>query len=275
MVVLAVCSLKGGVGKTSVTLGLASAAMARSVATLVIDLDPQADATSGLDVVTAPGHDAADVLRKPKRSVIDDAVAASGWTPDSRGRVDVLMGSTRLAALDALRSDGTVDPALGAALPIALSKLPAPYELVIIDCPPNLAALTTTALAASDRAMIVAEPGLFAVAAADRALKVIEGLRTESSRLQPLGIVVNRYRAGRREHAYRVAELRQLFGPLILSPVLDERSVLQQAQGAGRAIHSWPTMSGRDVAASFDKLLDRVLRSAPSTRKASGEKPKK
>ena len=50
VIVLSVSSLKGGVGKTSVTLGLASAALARGVPTLVVDLDPQADATTGLDV---------------------------------------------------------------------------------------------------------------------------------------------------------------------------------------------------------------------------------
>ncbi len=271
MLVVGVCSLKGGVGKTSVTLGLASAAMAAHVPTLVIDLDPQSDVTTGLDVITSPKKDIADVLRKPKRSVIEDAVVPSGWTADSPGRVDVLCGSRRLAALDALLPDGTVDSGLAAALPTVLQKLPAPYDLVLIDCPPNLAALTRTGLASSDRALVVCEPGLFSVAAADRALRAVEEVRANGAgQLQPLGVVVNRFRLRRREHSYRLAELRQLFGPLVLSPVIDERSVLQQAQGAGRAIHEWPTMSGREMAATFDKLLARVLRSArtkPARRK--------
>lgn len=272
MLVVGVCSLKGGVGKTSITLGLASAAMAADVATLVIDLDPQADATTGLDVVSTPRRNAADVLRKPKRSIIDEAVVPSGWTPDSPGRVDVLMGTSELAALDALTPSGQVDPTLAAALPTALGKLPAPYDLVLIDCPPNLAALTRTGLGSSDRALVVCEPGLFSVAAADRALKAVAELRDAGAeRLQPLGVVVNRFRLRRREHTYRVAELRSLFGPLVLNPVIDERSVLQQAQGAGRAIHEWPTASGREMAATFDRLLARVLRSA-NTRPARRKK---
>ncbi|MFV0461205.1 MAG: ParA family protein [Actinomycetales bacterium] len=268
MLIVSVCSLKGGVGKTSITLGLASSAMARDVRTLVVDLDPQADATTGLDVVSAPKHDLADVLQKPKRSVIEDALAPSGWTADSPGRVDVLVGSHRLAALDALRSDGSVEPKLAAALPTALGKLSTRYDLMLLDCPPNLAALTRTGLAASQRALIVGEPGLFSVAAADRALKAVEDVRRHGAKdLQPLGIVVNRFRARRREHAYRVTEMRALFGPLVLSPVIDERSVLQQAQGAGRAIHDWPTAPGKQMAGTFDKLLDRVLRAAPKRKK--------
>ncbi len=267
MLVVSVCSLKGGVGKTSIAVGLASAALSRNVATLVVDLDPQADATTGLDVLTTRTADAADVLARPKRSVVDEAIVPSGWTADSPGRVDVLLGSHRLAALDALRPDGTVDPELLAALPTALGKLPAPYELVLIDCPPNLAALTTTALAASQRALVVCEPGLFSVAAADRALRAIDDVRTSQGvDVQPLGLVVNRYRQRRREHAYRLSELRSLFGPLVLNPVIDERSVLQQAQGAGRPIHEWPTLPGREMAAVFDRLLDRVLRAAGPSR---------
>lgn len=268
MLVVAVCSLKGGVGKTSITLGLASAALDRHIPTLVIDLDPQADATTGLDVLTAPPKDTADVLAHPKRTVVENAISASGWSPDSPGQLDLMMGSHRLAAKDALLPDGTVDEQLKAALPAALTKLPARYDLVLIDCPPNLAALTRTGLAASNRALIVSEPGLFSVAAASRALAAVEEIRSGAPHLQPLGIVINRYRQRAREQTYRVAELRSLFGPLILSPVIDERSALQQAQGAGRPIHRWPTPMGEEVADQFDRLLDRVLRSGAATRKS-------
>jgi cellulose biosynthesis protein BcsQ len=58
-----------------------------------------------------------------------------------------------------------------------------------------------------------------------------------------------------------LAELRELFGPLVLSPSFPDRAVIQQAEGAGVPIHRWPTAGAHEVAAMFDQLLDRLLRS--------------
>src|SRR5689334_20393274 len=69
VIVVSVCSLKGGVGKTSVVLGLASAALARGVPTLVVDLDPQADATLSLDITTGLTSDVATVLGASRRNI--------------------------------------------------------------------------------------------------------------------------------------------------------------------------------------------------------------
>lgn len=263
MLVLGVCSLKGGVGKTSVVLGLASAALAREVSTLVVDLDPQGDVTIGLDVVSSDAG-VADVLRRPRRKVVEQALCPSGWTPDSPGRVDVLPGSIRSAAFDV--PDPSVE-ALGT-LAVALGKLPQTYRLVLVDCPPTLAGLTRTGLVASRRALVVSEPGLFSVAAADRALRVVQSVRERHAPdLQPLGVLVNRVRARSVEHAHRIAELKALFGPLVLSPLLPERSALQQTQGAARPVHGWNTPAGREVAGYFDVLLDRVLRSGKMERR--------
>lgn len=261
MLVVSVCSLKGGVGKTSVVLGLASAAMAHHVPTLVVDLDPQADATTGLDVLSARPGDVATAMQHPKRRVVENAISPSGWTTGTPGRLDVMLGSHNAADLDAVASGGQVEEERLQALPNALKKVSAPYDLVLIDCPPNLGALTRSGLAASDRAVLVCEPGLFSVAAAERAQRVIEDLRaTTSPKLRTAGVVVNRYRERHKEHEFRVNELRSLFGPLVLSPVLPERSVLQQAQGAGRPIHQWPTQPARELARLFDELLTRVRR---------------
>jgi chromosome partitioning protein len=99
------------------------------------------------------------------------------------------------------------------------------------------------------------------VAAADRALRAIEEIRRGlSPRLQPLGIVVNRVRPQSIEHQFRIKELRDMFGPLVLSPQLPERTSLQQAQGAAKPLHIWPGDSAQELAADFDSLLDRVMR---------------
>jgi len=59
-----------------------------------------------------------------------------------------------------------------------------------------------------------------------------------------------------------LAELRDLFGPLVLSPTLPDRAAIQQAQGAAVPIHDWPTAGAREIAVMFDVLLDRLMRSA-------------
>jgi cellulose biosynthesis protein BcsQ len=264
VIVVSVCSLKGGVGKTSVVLGLASAALARGVPTLVVDLDPQADATMGLDVVDRPEASVADILAAPRRTVVDRAVSTSGWTADGGGTLDVVIGSWDAAALDGPKvGDRAVHR-----LETALARTDR-YRLVLVDCPPSFGALTKTGLVASHRALVVSEPALFSVTAADRALRSIDELRrTTAPSLQPLGVVVNRYRDRSPEHRYRLAELQSMFGPLVLSPALAERSALQQSQGASSPVHRWPGAAAAELAEAFDAHLARLLRVAARRKSA-------
>ncbi len=267
--VLSVSSLKGGVGKTTVTLGLASAAFARGVSTLVVDLDPQADVSTGMDVPVAAVN-VADVLASPKEKVVRAAITQSGWTRGRGGVVDVMVGSPA-----AINFDGP-HPSVRDIwkLEEALAHVEAEYELVLIDCAPSLNALTRTAWAASDRVSVVTEPGLFSVAAADRALRAVEEIRRGlSPRLQPLGIIVNRARTQSLEHQFRIKELRDMFGPLVLQPQLPERTSLQQAQGAAKPLHVWPGESAQELARMFDQLLERVMRTGRVGEFATGEIP--
>ena len=250
MIVLSVCSLKGGVGKTSVTLGLAAAALRRGVPTLVVDLDPQADATSGLDVTARRHHDLAAVLAAPKRKVVDQAVAPSGWAGDQPGQLDVLIVSSDSAQRD--------DPAAAGrdlqVLSTVLRKAPE-HELVLLDCPPSLGALTRSAWASSDAVLVVSDAGRFAVAAVDRTLRE---LAAQEDAGRPLGVVVNRYLPRSAEQRFRYEELRSLVGDLLLDP-LPERAAVQQAQGAGVPLHAVRGTAARELCAAFDDLLDRAL----------------
>jgi chromosome partitioning protein len=267
--VLSVSSLKGGVGKTTVTLGLASAAFARGVSPLDVDLDPQADVSTGMDVPVAAVN-VADVLASPKEKVVRAAITPSGWTRGRGGVVDVMVGSPA-----AINFDGP-HPSVRDIwkLEEALAHVEAEYDLVLVDCAPSLNALTRTAWAASDRVSVVTEPGLFSVAAADRALRAIEEIRRGlSPRLQPLGIIVNRARMQSLEHQFRIKELRDMFGPLVLSPQLPERTSLQQAQGAAKPLHVWPGESAQELARMFDQLLDRVMRTGRVGEFATSEIP--
>jgi chromosome partitioning protein len=251
VLVLGVCSLKGGVGKTSVTLGLASAALERGLRTLVVDLDPQGDATMALGARAAAGADVASVLDEPGEASVQRSTAQSTWADEG---LDVLVGSERSAAHDRL-DDADVDR-----LRYALSWVHG-YDLVLVDCPPSLGGLTRTGLTAADRAIVVTEPGLFAVMAVGRAMRTIDELRRgPAPQLQPLGIAVNRVRARSVEQAFRQEELATLYGPLVLSPSVPERAALQQAQGAAQPVHVWPGAAAAELARVFDALLDRALR---------------
>jgi len=253
---VAVLSLKGGVGKTSIVLGLAGAAMKRRVRTLVVDLDPQGNCTATLDP-PATSATLADVLADPTPSVLTHAIAPSAWDPG----VEVLVGAEEAERHN--RPDP--DTARLGRLDRALSELAAltdgmPYRLVLIDCPPSLGQLTRSALVAADRALLVTEPTIFAVTGVQRAFEAVQTEREHNPDLQPLGVVVNRIRTRSSEHAYRVSELRELFGPLVLPTMLPDRSAVQQAQGAGEPIQRWDTPGAREMAAVYDTLLGRVLR---------------
>ncbi len=250
MHVLSVSSLKGGVGKTTVALGLASAALNRGLNTLVIDLDPQCDATSGLAVPSDQGFSVAEVLQTGKVATLKRAIVPSAWFRDSK--MDVLVGSPRSLLLD--------NPAPSVndvwKLEEVLVWIEDDYDLVIIDTPPSINALTRTAWVASDRVILVTEPALYSVIAADRARKAIQEISAKlSPRLQLLGVVVNRFRPQSHEHDYRVKELKELFGDQILMPYFEERAAVQQATGAARPIHSWPADGAAEIARGFDWLL--------------------
>ncbi len=278
MQVVAVLSLKGGVGKTTVALGLAGAAQQHGVSTLLVDLDPQANATIATDAAPA-GATVADVLDDPRRSVLRRAVVPSGWGEG----LDVLVGAeqterhnhpdpgakqlARLArALGRLGPDPEDDhrddhPDGRPAGSRSADAGPGPYRLVVVDCPPSLGQLTRSALAAANRAVLVTDPTMFAVSGVQRAFDAVQTERARGNPgLQPLGVLINRVRPRNAEHDFRVAELRELFGPLVLPGVLPDRSAIQQAQGACVPIQRWDTPGAREASAVFTTLLGRVLR---------------
>ncbi len=256
---VAVLSLKGGVGKTTVVLGLASSAMRRGARTLVVDLDPQCNATATLDPRETKAT-LAEVLETPRPAVLREAIAHSGWGDE----VDVLVGSEEVEALNDPDPDSRRLGKLGRALETLgelLAEDELPYQLVLLDCPPSLGRLTRSALVAADGALLVTEPTLYAVSGANRAFDAVEETKDEHNPdLVALGVVVNRVRPHSYEHQYRIAELRESFGSLIMPVALPDRLAVQQAQGACTPIHQWPTPGAREVSLAFNLLLARLLR---------------
>jgi chromosome partitioning protein len=228
----------------------------------VIDLDPQGNATTALEPEPTETT-IAQAMERPSAAILASSIAQSSWGEE----VDVLVGSEdierhnhpdptskrlgRLAQLlTALPRDDAAVSATG------LAK----YDLVLIDCPPSLGQLTRSALVAVDRAVLVTEPTIFAVSGVQRAFEAVQAEREHNPDLQPLGVLINRYRTRSAEHEFRVGELRELFGPLVLNALLPDRTAVQQAQGAGVPIQRWDTPGAREISGQFDALLGRIVR---------------
>lgn len=267
---MAVLSLKGGVGKTSVVLGLAGAALQRKIRTLVVDLDPQGNCTAALDP-DATKSTLADVLADPDHSVLRSAIGPSGWGEG----LDVLVSAEAAEAHNQPAPDVTqlhwLDHALSTLDDSADAQDDPPYRLVLVDCPPSLALLTRSALVAADRALLVTEPTIYSVAGVQRAFEAVQHEREHNPHLQTLGVLVNRVRVRSSEHNYRLNELREIFGPLVLPTVLPDYSVVQQAQGAGLPIQRWGTPGAREIAVAFDVLLARMLRTTQLRQRAAAD----
>lgn len=254
-------------GKTSVTTGLASAALAAGIPTLVVDLDPHADATTALGVQAGEQLDIGRMLKNPRKARLLDNVVSSGWVEQARRHgggtaLDVAVGSAYTGIYD--RPDlGRRDLRRLTSVLASAEK----YELVLVDCPPSLNGLTRMAWSASDRVVLVAEPGLFSVAGTERTMRAIQLFRQEfAPQLAPAGIVANRVRPASSEHTFRLAEMESMFGELLLAPHIPEQANWQQIQGAAHAVHHWPGDSAKNTAKLFDTLLENMLSSQNGAR---------
>jgi chromosome partitioning protein len=262
VLVVSVVSLKGGVGKTSIVLGLAGAAMQRGLRSLVVDLDPQANATTVLDPPQVR-FTASDVLADARGGILAQAVTQSGWGAG----VDVV------AAERALEHRNRPERGGETRLRVAMNGT-ASYDIVLVDCPPSLGELTKNGLAASRLALVITEPSLFALQGAQQALEAVEVVRGQYNlRLRPAGIVINRVRTTSAEHRYRVNELAAAHGGLLYLPPMPERSAVLQAQGACVPVQRWRSPGGRDASRIFARYLEHLLATAyddgPLTRRRS------
>jgi len=262
--IIAALSLKGGVGKTSVVLGLAGAALERGMRVLVVDLDPQANATASLDPTRTP-YTSSDVLYDGREGVARDAIVVSGWSP----LVDVLPSERALEHRAA-----TSGPQSALRLRRALSGVADQFDLVLIDCPPSLGELTRNALHAANKALIVTEPSFFAVQGAEQALEAVSIVaETGNADLKPVGIIANRVRPTLSEHIYRMDELRAAFGDLVLGG-LPDRAAVQQAQGACVPVQRWTSSGAKDINRALDVLLDQLLGTKQTSENVTLPRPK-
>lgn len=255
---LVVVNQKGGVGKTTVTLGLAEATAAAGLRTLVIDLDPQANATAGLGVWNAE-LSIDDVLGGESCAA---AVTTSNW-PYVVDTVHLIAGNHNLANREQmLASDplGAQDALRRALLGIGGLEGPA-YDVVLIDSPPSLGLLSVNGLFAAQAAIVVTEPAAWAADGVDLVASTVAKVQQRQGEPELLGIVVNR--VGRtRDHKNWSTELANRFGKLLL-PAISQRAAVAEASGKSLPLRAMgPRPGAREAAAEFDLLWRHIAERA-------------
>lgn len=242
--IAALLNQKGGVGKTTVTLGLASAAAQAGDRILVVDLDPQGSSTwvLGYDPM-ADEPSTADVLAGPR---VPANILMSKWGLE----VDLVPSSRNLQDHEAGKPKR---------LRRALRHVAADYDAVLIDCPPSLGNLTMSGLIAADLALVVVEPaalGLRGIGAVADAID--EVWDSHNPDLELAGVIVNKVPAVSNEAERRYDELARIVGhETIWQPSIPQRVIVNQAIGERRPIHSFGARSA-DVSEAFDALWTKL-----------------
>lgn len=237
-----VSNQKGGVGKTTTAISLGAALVQRGRRVLLIDLDPQANATSGLGVAK-DGAGIYGVLLKEqpiKESIVN----------------------TSLEGLDLLPSGGDMAGAEVELVPLmarefrlrqALRSLAETYDTVIVDCPPSLGLLTVNALAAGDAVLVPVQCEYYALEGLAQLLAIIEAVRQRlNDRLEVLAIVLTMEDRRNRLSMQVTDEVRRHFPKLVARTRIPRTVRLAEAPSHGKPISIYDPSSR--AAKAYDDL---------------------
>lgn len=226
--IVAVANQKGGVGKTATAVNLADALARASHRILVIDADPQANATSILDVeLDVESRTLHDVLAAVATGQAGAGALAAAIHPagPAWGGIDVIPAQRELASREADTAPGR-EFHLRTAMDGAIDD----YDAVIIDCPPSLGALTLSALTAATSVLIVTEPRASSVDGVAELTVTIDTVRRYyNPGLTTAGILINRWRSDRLDRAVWRDELSALYSSDVIDHPLPEREVVAVA----------------------------------------------
>jgi chromosome partitioning protein len=221
--ILCIANQKGGVGKTTTAVNLAVALAKAGRRTLLVDLDPQCNATTGLGHQPATSHPL--VSRRP----LKESLAATNCP-----NLEILPGSRSFQDVEVLTGgEASHSATLSQHFASGLSA----YDFVLIDCPPSLGHLTQTALASSTEVLMPIQCEYFAMEGLSQMIEVIRGVMDRHpNRLQFGGIVLTMY-----DHALELTrevdeEVRDFFGEIVYHTVIPRDVAVSEAPSHGRSV---------------------------------------
>jgi chromosome partitioning protein len=249
--IIGIVNQKGGVGKTTTAINLAASLALDGLKVLLVDCDPQANATSGLGVSRDDQRNSIyDVL-------MGDVPAAQILLPTEIETLTLLPGSKNLTGAN-IELANAEDRALR--LQKALQPIQANYDLVILDCPPALDLLTLNSLAAADSLIVPMQAEYFALEGISELVSNLERVRAAfNPRLTIEGVLLTMY-DDRTNLAQQVTEtLREFFKERLFRTVIPRNIRLAEAPSHGKPVALYDPRS-RGAEAYFELATEYMTR---------------
>jgi len=247
--IVAVANQKGGVGKTTTAINLGASLALAGVPVLLVDMDPQANATSGLGLSKSRENTIYDVLinEHPVREVI---------VPSGIEKLDVLPGNIALAGAEVEMVGMLARERL---LKTALDEVKGDYGFVIIDCPPSLGLLTLNALTAADSIIVPIQCEYFALEGLSQLMNTVAQVKKHlNAQVEIEGVVLTMYDVRTKLSNQVVSEVRKFFKAKVYRSIVPRTIRLGEAPSFGMPVVTYaPESSG---AKAYKSLAQEVLK---------------
>lgn len=247
--VIAIANQKGGVGKTTTSVNLAACLAALDRKVLLVDNDPQGNATSGL------GFDKRDIKKCVYNMLIDEIPATEIVRKTTYNNLDVLPATIQLAGAEIelvsrMNREGR--------LKLALEKIKHNYDYVIIDCPPSLSLLTINALTAASSIIIPIQCEFYALEGVSMLMNSIQLVqRNLNPALKLEGVVMTMYDSRTNLSQEVVNEVKKYFKTKMYQTVIPRNVRLSEAPSHGEPVIEYdPKSKGAQV---YMELAKEVL----------------
>jgi chromosome partitioning protein len=232
--IISLANQKGGVGKTTTAINLGTALAAIGERVLIVDLDPQGNASTGLGIDRRSRNVSTyDVL-------IGEAPLRDAVVPTAVPRLHIAASTMDLSGLE-LELGSTKDRAFRlrdaiAALNTNVSE-PADYTYVLIDCPPSLNLITVNAMAASDAILVPLQCEFFALEGLSQLLQTVEQVRsTLNPNLSIHGVVLTMFDSRNNLSNQVVADVRQFMGAKVYNTMIPRNVRISEAPSYGKPV---------------------------------------